>query len=600
MWLALLAGPVAAATCQPITGVSAAPERLDPHRPPTDGWVDVTLPDTWPQRWPGADVVWYRVQWRNECANTEAVAVAIKQMTMAGTVYLNDALLWRDARLEEPFSRSWNMPRYWLLPTAALSGPDNTLWFRITGRPHDRLGLDQVNIGSPDTVLPLHKNQVWQQRHLPTLSMSISLALGCLFLTLWLVRRTERAFGWYALASLSWALFISTILVTSPWPFNNSADWSRWTCSILAVYCSAFCLFTWTFGGQQLPRLARGLGVMTTLAIIALWLSPDAWLAPMLMVITSGYSLLFLANCIQFQIHAWHNRQRRNVLLALCLLLFIVTGLHDLMLVLQWIDGDLFYTPITSPIAMIIMFFIVADSYARNLHRIERFNEELQSAVDKTRVELTSTLQHQHQLESNNIRLKERLQLSHDLHDSLGSSLMRSIATVERSSRPVNNGRVLSILKELRDDLRQVIDNSSSTITSNNTTPAEWIAPLRHRFVRLFDELGLSSRWDFPGNWPRALSSMQLLALTRFVEEALTNAIKHSGASELRIPMRATQDAGLLLEVCDNGAGFDVDTARNDCGVGMHSMHARITRVGGHLDIQSRPGETLLRVSLGG
>ena len=46
---------------------------------------------------------------------------------MAGEVYANDDLLWRDASQSEPLSRSWNMPRYWRLPESAMRDGVNTI-----------------------------------------------------------------------------------------------------------------------------------------------------------------------------------------------------------------------------------------------------------------------------------------------------------------------------------------------------------------------------------------------------------------------------------------------------------------------------------------
>ena len=517
-------------------------------------------------------------------------------MTMAGTIYLNDTLLWQDASLEEPFSRSWNMPRYWVLPTAALTGQDNTLWFRITGMRHDLLGLGQVDVGSPSELWPAHTAQSWQKRGLFTLNMSISLVLGCLFLALWAVQRTERAYAWYALASLAWALFAASMLATTPWPFSNSADWNRAVTVTFIVHCTAFCLFTWHFGGQHFPRLRRALSG-TTLALVAgLWWVPDTQLTAVLVATIPGYSLIFIANCIQFQFHAWRNRERHNVLLALCLLFFVVIALHDLLLVIGAIGGSLLYSPITAPVSMIFMFLIIANRVASNRRRIETFNTQLQAAIEETRQELTRTLQHKHQLEASNIRLTERLRLSHDLHDSLGSSLMRSIALVEQTSTPLGNRHFLSMLKELRSDLRQIIDNSSSSVATHNT-PAEWLAPLRHRFVRLFEELGMTSRWRMPGAWPCQHTPVQLLALTRFLEEALTNALKHSCGNHFEITVGASQ-GGTTLCVQDNGVGFDVDIVSQGNGIGLRSMRTRIERLGGQLTIHSQPGATRLVASL--
>ncbi|MCV4732247.1 hypothetical protein OFB80_30615, partial [Escherichia coli] len=87
-----------------------------------------------------------------------------------------------------------------------------------------------------------------------------------------------------------------------------------------------------------------------------------------------------------------------------------------------------------------------------------------------------------HQLELENVRLQERIHLAHDLHDGLGASLVRSMILVDQSSSTMSNQQFLSILKLLRDDLRQIIDSGSLTNNKTPDNPVLWIAPVRHRF----------------------------------------------------------------------------------------------------------------------
>ena len=117
------------------------------------------------------------------------------------------------------------------------------------------------------------------------------------------------------------------------------------------------------------------------------------------------------------------------------------------------------YALLSAPLMSILMFIVLATRFSNSLQRIERFNDELQATVDSTRAELTQTLQREHQLESDNIRLNERLRLTHDLRDSLGSSLMRSITRMEHGDG-LKDSQFLSVLKTLRSDLRDVIDGS--------------------------------------------------------------------------------------------------------------------------------------------
>ena len=98
-----------------------------------------------------------------------------------------------------------------------------------------------------------------------------------------------------------------------------------------------------------------------------------------------------------------------------------------------------------------------------------------------------------HKLELENVRLQERIQLSHDLHDGLGSSLVRSMIIVDQAEHNMTNKQFLSILKLLRDDLRQIIDSGSSLESRVPGNPVLWVAPVRHRFSQLMDELDIES-----------------------------------------------------------------------------------------------------------
>ncbi|PRB84495.1 histidine kinase [Pseudomonas sp. MYb185] len=598
--LMLWAMPLLAQACpQWITAMEAARELQGDAQRPVDGWEPVSLPDIWTKRWPDhSGSVWYRLDLNDACLQDQSVALSIAGLTLAGMLYVNDELLWRDSNLSEPLSRSWNSPRYWLLPTSSLQSEGNSIWLRVTGKSYSHPGVRQLDVGQPEHIWQLHQQQWWQQRTLLLVNLVVSLVMATLFSIFWLLHRSDSAFGWFALSSWCWAAFISNTLVYSPWPFTTTADWQRFNTSALVLYCFTSSMFIWRFGKQHLPRLVRCSRLATLLVLLLIWVTPETYLLPVLSWPALIFVLLYMTNCIQFQWHAYRHPQRHNVLLAGCLLIFLGIMLHDVLALLGLINSHQSRIPVTSLITPILMFLIVAWRFSENLRRIEHFNVDLKESVERTRNELTQTLSREHQLEMENTRLNERLVIAHDLHDSLGSSLMRSIATVEQAGARLDRMQFLSMLKMLRDDLRQIIDNSSAN-TTVSATPTDWLAPLRHRFVHLFDELQLNSQWQLPSQWPCDLSSPEQLALTRFLEEALTNIIKHSHAHSLTISMSGLRGGGMQLVVTDDGMGFDVDaTLQAGHGVGMRSMHARIARIGGQLRIHSRPGETTLTAIL--
>jgi signal transduction histidine kinase len=86
------------------------------------------------------------------------------------------------------------------------------------------------------------------------------------------------------------------------------------------------------------------------------------------------------------------------------------------------------------------------------------------------------------------------------------------------------------------------------------------------------------------------------LSLFRVLQEALHNAIKHSGAVRFDVILRESSGE-VHLEIMDSGKGFDVEAAMKGKGLGLTSMSERIRLLNGTLTVDSRPnGGTAIRV----
>ena len=70
----------------------------------------------------------------------------------------------------------------------------------------------------------------------------------------------------------------------------------------------------------------------------------------------------------------------------------------------------------------------------------------------------------------------------------------------------------------------------------------------------------------------------------------MANAAKHSRARRLDVHLWATKDR-MLLEISDNGQGFDLRKMSVTLGHGLSNMHVRARKVGGDVEITSAPGE---------
>jgi PAS domain S-box-containing protein len=100
---------------------------------------------------------------------------------------------------------------------------------------------------------------------------------------------------------------------------------------------------------------------------------------------------------------------------------------------------------------------------------------------------------------------------------------------------------------------------------------------------------------------PEGLSYDISLCLFRVLQEALHNAVKHSGEDHFEVSLKCVSQA-IQLRVHDSGAGFDPKLATASVGLGLTSMKERLKLVSGELSIHSKPkeGTTILaRIAIG-
>jgi signal transduction histidine kinase len=590
LW-ACLACSAATATPVAIAAAEAVRGTWDASEPPHEGWERVVLPDSWAQRWPGFDgVVWYRLAW-DQPAPLAPTGLRLEYLNMAGEVRLNGSVIWRDASLVEPLSRSWNMPRYWLLAPPLLREGRNELMVRVSGLAAYQPGLGPVWRGAPGPVQAAHERDLRERRDFKLTSLALNLALGSFFILLWLLRRSEVAFGWYGLHTLLWILFAYNQVATSPWPFRDTHLYQAVDTCLLVLYSSAFMMFVLRFCGRRYPRAERAMWLLASAACVALLATPPGGIEAVRGLVTLAAALQAMLACVILVLLAWRGDRIEPRILSVAAVFYVLAGAHDLLVFFQLVDSNFYYTDITALLTTIAIATVLGWGYTRSLRRIENFNVELGQEVAQARSELGARLQQQHALEVSHARIGERLNLVRDLHDGLGGTLAGSIAAVEHSPDALSAPRLLAVLKEVRDDLRLVIDASAHAQDGEHLL-ADQIVPLRHRMSRLLDAHGIACDWDLVGLDGLRLGPSQTLDLLRLLQEALGNVLKHSGANRVEVRL-AWQPPCLRIEVRDDGCGFTPDTAR---GAGMPSMEARARRLGGALRVESVPGRTVLGV----
>ncbi len=574
----------------------------DDSKIPTTGWESTQLPDNWSKSWSGYNgAAWYKIHWHLACQDqhsiTEPIAFSIDYINSAGATFLNGDLLWSDRHLQEPLSKSWNVPRYWIFPISSLKSGNNEILVYVTGYHYQKAGLGKIEFNNLLNNNEKHLKKVWDRRTLFQINLILSGTIGVICLVIWLFRRSETTFGWFSLSCLLWILFASNLLSTENFPFSSSLWASKVNGIFFAAYIHCFIIYLFRFIHQQNKKLEQTFWGILLLLSLALLLSSIDVLAILLSFVFALYILLFVLMVAYVSYSAVKTKNGEFLFLAICLLSILFFISIDIYTYNQ--DGaseSSLLSPYTSPVITAFVVLILGFRLNKNLLKIEKFNQHLTEKIHMVSQDLKQSLDEKHQLEIDNVRLQERIHLSHELHDGLGASLVRSMVLVDQSADQIPNKHVLSMLKVLRDDLRQIIDSGSSLNTKVPETPIFWIAPVRYRFMQLMEDLDIDVKWDFPQHWATVPTAIQCLSLIRIVEEGLTNVIKHSQATQVKVSLAYVSEHALALIVEDNGVGFDIESVQqHGLSIGMRSMHLRMEKMGGSLKIKSRKGCTRIQ-----
>ncbi|UXM96303.1 ATP-binding protein [Bartonella sp. HY329] len=586
-----------------VLSVKTTKADVDGSKPAMWGaWLEVTLPDNWNLRRSSVeDIVWYRIDWQRICDGGKVVpaALVLHSIQIAGEIYVNDQQLWRDQHLSEPLSRSWNMPRYWQIPKSYLRKGINTIWIKAISVPGQPIGIGRIYLGDPSEMQTLHDRLIWNSRSIILVNIILIFIMAILLFFIWIANRKQSAYGLYAIAALFWLFFLSYFVTNSPWPFSTTYMSARVNTIALLLAGTCFSLFILRFSKQRLVRVEFFFWVVIISLITLSIFINDVNIVIAQTAAVVAITLIILFSCLQTLIYGIRHKLRYIIVVSLAWFLALISYIHDLLRFLNMIDSPVPLSAYVVILVTLLMICLIGWRHAHYTQQIASFNEELSESIARAKSELSAVLKQEYALSMENVRLQDRLQIANDLHDGLGGSLVHMMASIEMTKSHYSPKEVIAMLSLIRNDLRQAIDSSSSQSVKVPETPNEWLAPVRHRYSTLFDELGVEFKWNIEQSWLIIPTAIQCLALTRLIEEALTNIIKHSHAHFVEISLKLPKCDELILIIEDDGLGFDVEAvAQSGMSIGMRSMKMRISRVGGSLDVTSTPGKTRLIATL--
>ncbi len=263
-------------------------------------------------------------------------------------------------------------------------------------------------------------------------------------------------------------------------------------------------------------------------------------------------------------------------------LMSAIFGVHD---VIRGSFGLMPYSlaPLGGAGIALALWLEVARRVLDNQARMARHSEELEMTLRAREEELRCNYNRLREADRERTLAGDRNRIMQDMHDGVGGQLatlmyLANDPTVERQ-------RIIDLVREGLADMRLVLD-------SLNQTDGDLLIALgafRERIAPLLRSAGIELKWRIdPAVTASGFSPEMVLHVYRLLQEAITNAFKHAGATEIIVSLKS-DGAGRVLSVTDNGRGFALANAPRN-GYGLSGMQQRAAKLGTQLNLVSEQG----------
>jgi signal transduction histidine kinase len=218
---------------------------------------------------------------------------------------------------------------------------------------------------------------------------------------------------------------------------------------------------------------------------------------------------------------------------------------------------------------------------------------QLHRQVEERSAQLAAQVQQRQQIEHQRTMEEERTRIAQDLHDELGSGITEiSMLAARAKSGGVSDDKRERHLEQVGAKARELVTALDEIVWAMNprhdsvSSLVSYLSLYAERFLKLAN---ISWHLDGPnGVMDRVVDSRRRHQLFLAFKEALTNVVRHSNATEVKLNIRC--DAGkVLVALADNGRGLPGDL-RSENMDGVDNMRKRIEKLGGHFEITGQQG----------
>jgi signal transduction histidine kinase len=496
---------------------------------------------------------------------------------------VNGTLVFAEGRMHLPDQSYHGQFRGTLrVPASTLHSGKNELVFTLvrgTADPYFFVG--QSTLGQYQAVRAYYAPRAFMLNQYLTISLTIALLVAAIGLIVWLRGGLNGYFLWLAVLAICWAMGILYNEIADP-VIRGKARLGLMTL-FMTLLPVAWLNLVNAWDRKQLRWVPPASLALTAACIAAFWwiLWADwkggldtiyAYVTIFSGVMALGTTVLLLRKLPGLQLD---RRWEFAIYLALCMVL-LRDGINAFT---NYFHYDLLEMSVPVLLTALVIAFIARDV------RLFRSSEQIAAMLQTQLTQRTAELEAAHGREKDLVRSQahqaERQRIMRDMHDGLGSQLMSMLLAARRGvAKPA---AVAEGLQSVIDEMRLLIDSMDSVGESLGSA----FAMFRERVQGRVEAAGMAFNWhdDSQGRLPD-MGPREVLQVFRIMQEAVTNALKHSTGTALSISIAPSPQAGrsIRIVIADNGGGLGKANPR---GKGMDSMTARAEGIGGKLQVQS-------------
>ncbi len=492
----------------------------------------------------------------NIAAIREPVLLILNVQQNVAIYYADGSKAGGSGSMETPVSRNKHRPLLFHLYDKALQ-PGSLLTLTIATTSIHTPYLKNAYLGpAAELEQAFNLNYWWRQETVKGV-IAILLLTALLIGSIWVVYPRRREYLWYTIGTSLWAAHNSNLILRDI-PVSDKV-WAGIVPLLIGLSLMSIVTMMYYYVGlnkrksRPYGRWLRNLWLLMLVLAIPLFPLPYEPVIPFsYTLLWNGFlSLVFSLMLLYLLWLYWREQNTRRLLLILCGFAMLAFGVHDAAAAQTKYSTSPFLLHFAAMLTLLTQYYLLVKRFIYSLKQSQYYANHLETLVAEREQQLEANYQKIRLLEQEKAVVDERERIMRDIHDGFGGHLVSTLAMLERP-----DARIPVIKENIQDalnDLRLVID--SLDFDSQDITTA--LGMFRSRNSRKIKQAGFDLRWAVEDiATPAGFGAEKTLQLLRIVQEAITNAIKHSGGNAITVSTGTDAASGhSFVQIEDNGSG---------------------------------------------